>query len=69
MSIHIGTSGWAYDHWQEVFYPPDLDHGARLAFYSQHFKTVEVNNTFYNLPEAAVLESWKEQPRNDAPLA
>ena len=59
-SIHIGTSGWHYGHWQGPFYPETLGSGDFLKFYSQKFHTVEINNSFYKLPEAATLKAWKD---------
>jgi hypothetical protein len=50
-SIRIGCSGWNYAHWRNgVFYPPRLAASKWLAYYAQHFDTVEVNATFYRLP-------------------
>jgi len=57
--IHIGTSGWHYDHWQGPFYPAELPSGAWLAYYAEHLATVEVNNSFYQLPEAETLRNWR----------
>jgi uncharacterized protein YecE (DUF72 family) len=59
-SIHIGTSGWHYGHWQGPFYPKNLDPKDFLKFYCQKFHTVEINNSFYKLPEAATLQAWKD---------
>ena len=56
----IGTSGWSYDHWNGVFYPEDLPASERLAYYCRHFDTVEINNSFYHLPEADTLAQWRE---------
>ncbi len=56
--IHIGTSGWNYKHWKGPFYPVDLPQKKWLEFYCQHFQTVEINNSFYKLPEKRTLESW-----------
>jgi uncharacterized protein YecE (DUF72 family) len=57
----IGTSGWNYKHWAEgVFYPHGLKPPVWLRFYSQHYSTVEVNNTFYRLPDQRVFASWKQ---------
>ena len=56
--IHIGTSGWSYDHWQGVLYPPDTPVAARLPFYLQRFRTVEVNSTFYRWPVDATFARW-----------
>jgi len=60
-AFRIGTSGWAYDHWQDVFYPPDLPKSRRLDFYQKEFDTVEVNSTFYRLPGDAAVEGWCDQ--------
>lgn len=56
--ICIGTSGWYYEHWNEIFYPPDIKSDERLKFYAQHFDTVEINNTFYHLPKAKTILDW-----------
>ncbi len=58
--LHIGTSGWNYDHWIGPFYPEDIDRQDMLSYYAKHFKTVEINNTFYNLPECKTFEQWRE---------
>jgi len=61
-TVQIGTSGWNYKHWSGgVFYPPDLKPPAWLSYYSRFFSTVEVNNTFYRLPDKRVFEKWREQ--------
>ncbi|MBM4402274.1 MAG: DUF72 domain-containing protein [Candidatus Cloacimonetes bacterium] len=56
--LFIGTSGWSYDHWQGRFYPPDLPKIKWLEYYSQHFNTVEVNSTFYHLPQEKTVKNW-----------
>lgn len=61
----IGTSGWSYNHWQGLFYPEGLKDGERLAYYAQQFKTVEVNNTFYQLPGEDNFLKWKETVPED----
>lgn len=58
MSRFIGTSGWQYAHWRDVLYPRDLPTSRWLEHYAEAFRTVEVNNTFYRLPEAEVFERW-----------
>jgi uncharacterized protein YecE (DUF72 family) len=63
--IHIGTSGWSYDHWQALFYPRGLAASQRLAYYQQHFRTVEINSTFYRLPSPAALRHWYESVAHD----
>jgi uncharacterized protein YecE (DUF72 family) len=57
----IGTSGWVYPHWKERFYPRDLPQRRWLEFYSEHFDTVELNNTFYRLPSADAVAQWRGQ--------
>lgn len=59
--IHVGTSGWIYGHWEGIFYPEDLSQGEYLPFYADSFSTVEINNTFYRLPEAGTVENWEER--------
>ena len=63
--IFIGTSGWQYKHWRRVFYPDRLPQGKWLELYAAHFQTVEVNNTFYRLPEPGVFDEWKRRTPAD----
>jgi uncharacterized protein YecE (DUF72 family) len=50
MSIHIGTSGWSYDHWHGVLYPHGIAPWQRLHYYVQQYRTVELNSSFYRWP-------------------
>jgi uncharacterized protein YecE (DUF72 family) len=59
--VRIGTSGWHYKHWHGPFYPVDLPASRMLAFYLDHFDSVEINNSFYRLPLASTFESWGRQ--------
>jgi len=61
MSIHIGTSGWSYDHWEGVLYPHQLPPRSRLDCYIQHYQTVEVNSTYYRWPPNATFASWQQR--------
>jgi uncharacterized protein YecE (DUF72 family) len=61
----IGTSGWHYDDWRRRFYPQELKKPGWLEFYSHHFATVELNNTFYRLPSEAAFENWYDATPND----
>jgi uncharacterized protein YecE (DUF72 family) len=61
LRLRAGTSGWSYDAWKGPFYPAELPAREMLAFYGTRLPAVEVNNTFYRLPKAAVLESWAAQ--------
>ena len=54
----IGTSGWHYDDWRGRFYPEKLPRTKWLEFYSRHFQTVELNNSFYRLPSEAAFSNW-----------
>jgi uncharacterized protein YecE (DUF72 family) len=58
-NIHNGTSGWYYDHWKGPFYPEDLSKDALLAYYAESFGTVEINNSFYQLPKKETLSQWR----------
>lgn len=58
--LRVGTSGYQYDHWKGRFYPEDLPKRRWFEHYARHFDTVEINNTFYRLPEAAVFDAWRE---------
>jgi len=60
MKIHIGTSGWHYKHWLDVFYPPGTKPAQMFQFYAQHFDTVEINNSFYHLPSAKTFDNWRD---------
>ena len=56
--ILIGTSGFAYDHWRERFYPKGLSRAKWLHFYTGHFPTVELNVSFYRLPSESAFVTW-----------
>jgi uncharacterized protein YecE (DUF72 family) len=65
MRVRAGTSGWSYSEWKGSFYPEKLPSAKMLAYYAQHFGTVEVNNTFYRLPSPDVLSGWAGQVPED----
>lgn len=56
---YVGTSGYQYEHWRGVFYPEGLPKRRWFEHYASVFDTVEINNTFYRLPEASVFEEWE----------
>ena len=58
MDVRIGTSGWNYTEWRGSFYPQDMKPAGMLAYYAERFSTVEVNNTFYRMPTAKVVDGW-----------
>jgi len=53
-----GASGYAFKEWKGSFYPQDIKPEGMLAWYADHLPTVEINNTFYQMPKVAVLENW-----------
>jgi uncharacterized protein YecE (DUF72 family) len=59
--IRIGCSGWQYRHWRGRFYPRDLPSERWLEFYATTFDTVELNNSFYRLPEADAFAAWRRR--------
>ena len=60
MNVLIGTSGYNYPEWRGSFYPEKFPANRMLAFYAEHFNTVEVNYTFYRMPTPALLEGWSQ---------
>ena len=54
-NILIGTSGYSFEDWRDLFYPPEIEKGKMLDFYAQHFTTVEINSSYYKIPNAAVF--------------
>ena len=65
MKIYVGTSGYAYKEWKGKFYPEEISPKEMLRFYSGRLKTVEINNTFYRMPNESVLTTWAEQVPSD----
>jgi uncharacterized protein YecE (DUF72 family) len=64
MSLHVGTSGYSYKEWKGSFYPEKIPAKEMLRYYSERLSTVEINATFYRLPQKSTLENWKEQVPN-----
>jgi uncharacterized protein YecE (DUF72 family) len=56
----VGTSGWIYRHWKGVYYPEKLPQKDWFGHYAADFDTVEINNTFYRLPEEKTFEHWRQ---------
>ena len=65
MRIRAGTSGWSYKEWKGHFYPEKVAAKDMLRYYGERFPTVEVNNTFYRMPNLATLESWAAEVPDD----
>ena len=59
--VRVGCSGWQYKHWRGDFYPRDLPGTKWFEYYAARFDTVEINNTFYRLPEASTFARWAER--------
>ena len=58
MATWVGTSGYNYPEWKGSFYPEKLPAAKMLPFYAQSFTTVEINYTFYRVPNAKTLAGW-----------
>jgi len=61
MRVRCGTSGFGYLSWRGTFYPEGARSGDLLRLYGERFSTVEINNTFYRMPGAAMLSGWRGQ--------
>jgi uncharacterized protein YecE (DUF72 family) len=61
MKLWVGTSGYNYPEWKGSFYPEKLPAAKMLPFYAQHFSTVEINYTFYRMPNAKILAGWDRE--------
>ncbi|MDQ6621008.1 MAG: DUF72 domain-containing protein [Pseudomonadota bacterium] len=61
MNISVGTSGYSYKEWKGTFYPPKTPAAAMLPYYATQFDSVEINNTFYRMPDEAMLSAWSAQ--------
>ncbi|HEX9434603.1 MAG TPA: DUF72 domain-containing protein [Burkholderiales bacterium] len=59
--VRIGISGWRYEPWREVFYPPGLPQRRELEFCARHFPTVEINGSFYSLQRPEYYEQWYQE--------
>ena len=61
MKLHVGTSGYSYKEWKGSFYPDKIEASDMLRFYATRFATVEINNTFYRMPNEKTVAHWCEQ--------
>lgn len=59
--IRAGTSGFSYKPWKGPFYPEDLPDKRMLEYYAERLPTVEINNTFYRMPKATMLQGWADK--------
>lgn len=58
-TLRVGTSGYQYDHWKGLLYPEEAPKSRWLDIYAETFGTVEINNTFYNLPRPSKFDAWR----------
>src|SRR5215217_1148111 len=61
MTLYIGTSGYSYKEWKGSFYPEKIPAKDMLSYYASRLDAVELNNTFYRMPQPGMIESWKAQ--------
>jgi uncharacterized protein YecE (DUF72 family) len=61
MHLFVGTSGYSYKQWKGHFYPQEISDKEFLKFYGTKLNSVEINNTFYRLPNESVVKHWAEQ--------
>jgi uncharacterized protein YecE (DUF72 family) len=61
MELFVGTSGFSYAEWKGSFYPAGLPDAEMLKRYAERLATVEINNTFYRMPQPALLEGWSNK--------
>ena len=61
VAVHVGTSGWSYQHWENVLYPPGTPPAARLELYTRPFATAELNASFYRWPRTATFAGWRRR--------
>jgi uncharacterized protein YecE (DUF72 family) len=59
--ILAGASGYSFKEWKGAFYPDKIKPEDMLKFYGERLPTVEINNTFYQMPKTAVLGNWAAQ--------
>jgi uncharacterized protein YecE (DUF72 family) len=61
MRVAAGTSGFSYKEWQGSFYPEKLAASKMLEFYAERLPSVELNNTFYRMPQEKLIQGWQER--------
>ena len=61
MQLLAGTSGFSYKEWVPEFYPDKMPAKGMLAYYATRLAAVEINNTFYRMPNAAAIQAWRSQ--------
>src|SRR5438552_18760905 len=61
MRMWVGTSGYNYPEWKGSFYPHKFPAAKMLPYYAERFKTVEINYTFYRIPNEKILAGWDRE--------
>jgi len=65
MQFYVGCSGWSYTAWKGTFYPPQLENSKWLQFYSGAFDYVEIDSSYYRIPNNFMVKNWyKKTPDN-----
>jgi uncharacterized protein YecE (DUF72 family) len=65
MTLYVGTSGYSYKEWKGRFYPDTIAADEMLSYYASRLPAVELNNTYYRLPQLSTVENWRMQvPEN-----
>src|SRR4030095_16917689 len=64
-TIRAGIGGWAYEPWDEKFYPADLPKKNQLSYASRHVTAIEINGTFYRLQKPDVFRKWHDETPDD----
>ncbi len=65
LQLYIGCSGWSYTTWQGPFYPSNLENKQWLSYYSQIFNYVEIDSTFYRIPNQFIVKNWARKTPAD----
>ncbi|ANP88035.1 DUF72 domain-containing protein [Rhizobium leguminosarum] len=64
-AVRIGISGWTYAPWRGQFYPKDLPQKQELSYAARHFRSIEINGTFYGLQRPESFGRWREETPED----
>ena len=65
MQYFVGCSGWSYTSWQGPFYPSNIENSGWLKYYSRVFDYVEIDSSFYNIPNIITVNNWANRtPQN-----
>ncbi|MGB7882433.1 MAG: DUF72 domain-containing protein, partial [Nitrososphaeraceae archaeon] len=63
MQYYIGCSGWSYTSWQGPFYPKSIENSKWLKYYSKVFNYVEIDSTFYRIPNEFMVKNWYREEK------